>query len=101
MKEDRERDDDEVTVSSRPAPSINRGALPRRSMTQSSRLSTQSHPYCQPSVGDSMGGLGHLPEGPGDLDYMNTAYEIAKFLNVSGPLSVHKFCKSRTDQQSG
>jgi hypothetical protein len=67
-KEDRERDDDEVTVSSRPAPSSNRGVLPKRSTTQSSRLSTQSHPYYQPPVGDSMGGLGRLPEEPGDLD---------------------------------
>lgn len=67
-KEDRERDDDEVTVSSRPTPSINRGVLPRRSTTQSSRLSTQSHPFHQPSLGGSMGGLGRLPEEPGDLD---------------------------------
>jgi hypothetical protein len=67
-KENGERDDDEITVSSRPAPSINREVLPKRSTTQSSRLSTQSHPYHQPSVGDSMGGLGRLPEEPGDLD---------------------------------
>jgi len=67
-KEDRERDDDDVTVSSRPAPSINRGVHPKQSTTQSSHLSTQSHPYHQPSMGDSMGGLGRLPEEPGDLD---------------------------------
>ena len=67
-REEGERDDDEVTVSSRPAPSINRGVLPKRSTIQSSRLSTQSHPYHQPSVGDSMGGLGRLAEEPGDLD---------------------------------
>jgi len=66
-KVDGERDDDEVTVSSRPAPS-NKGVLPRRTTTQSSRLSTQSHPHHQPSIGDSMGGLGRLPEEPGDVD---------------------------------
>jgi hypothetical protein len=67
-RENGERDDDEVTVSSRPAPSINREVLPRRSTTQSSRLSAQSHPYYQPSIGGSVGGLGRLPEEPGDLD---------------------------------
>ena len=67
-RENGERDDDEVTVSSRPAPSINRGMLPRPSTTQPSRPFTQSHPYQQPSVGSSMGGLGRLPEEPGDLD---------------------------------
>ena len=67
-RENGERDDDEVTVSSRPAPSINQGMIPKRSATQSTRLSTQSHPFYQPSVGGSIGGLGRLPEEPGDLD---------------------------------